>query len=146
MKPMAFNAAFTILTASCTSVQLPCAWGFCVLGAVVCSPRHEQLKCCSSGSVDDGTKMPGRMTRAGVLGVFGGALVVAARNSLAAIPTTDDYAFGTGSKVENQISCSGDQGASLLLHTTAHERFGPRPCNPCCESDSRSARCTPENW
>lgn len=111
MKPSAFNAAFTIFIASCTSVQPPHAWGFCVLRAVVRSPRLEQHKCCSSGSVDDGTKMPADgMTRTGALSVFGGALVVAARNSLAAIPTTDDYAFGTGSKVENQISWFREPG------------------------------------
>ncbi|CAM9285454.1 unnamed protein product [Ascophyllum nodosum] len=89
------SAAATLMVVAYTS-QSPCVWGFSALRAVTRSPQS--LHRHSSDDIDE--TMPA-ITRAGALtATFGGVLIVAARSSFAAIPTTEDYAIGSGTKIK----------------------------------------------
>ena len=109
------SAAATLMVVAYTS-QSPCVWGFSALRAVTRSPQS--LHRHSSDDIDE--TMPA-ITRAGALtATFGGVLIVAARSSFAAIPTTEDYAIGSGTKVNIVLSrsCYVEGGTRQVLPAT----------------------------
>lgn len=92
------RAAAALSALACAATQ-PCALGFCTVPSMPSKSLAIVGTSCASASSTQLQAETSGMTRAQALTAIGGAVLVAARPCSAAIPTADDYAFGTGSKV-----------------------------------------------
>lgn len=97
-----------LLACACVSMQQKCALGFSVsFRAASCETYHTTRVSHHRLDLDDMSKVELQpLSRSQVLrlippGIFGAVVFGAeAKPSFSALPTTEDYAFGTGSKVK----------------------------------------------